>query len=62
MAKFYSKKTVLTAVAIFYAIFRGTYFLWYLDSPFRHFHKVTGLDMETLLRFGQEFPGIVNFK
>lgn len=53
MAKFYSKKTVLTAAAVFSAIVRSVYFFWYLESPFRHFHKVTGLDMETLLRFSE---------
>lgn len=53
IAGFYSKKAVLTAVGVFSAIVRSIVFFCYLESPFRHFHKVTGLDMETLLRFSE---------
>lgn len=34
-------------------ILRGVFALFYLSSPFRFFHTVPGLDMETLLRFGE---------
>ena len=34
-------------------LLRGLFLLFYLASPFRYFHCVPGLDMETLLHFGE---------
>ena len=61
MRRFYSRKLILTLVTLFALGVRGVCFFFFLKSPFRHFHQVPGLDMETLLRFsewgtGQEFP------
>ena len=34
-------------------VLRGAFALFYLSSPFRFYHTLPGLDMETLLRFGE---------
>ena len=36
---------------------RAVVFAGYLNNPFRHFHRVQGLDMETLLHFSEWAPG-----
>ena len=36
---------------------RAVVFAGYLSNPFRHFHRVQGLDMETLLHFSEWGPG-----
>lgn len=34
-------------------VLRGVFALFYVSSPFRFYHTLPGLDMETLLRFGE---------
>lgn len=41
---------------LFLAIFaRIILFINWLESPFRHYHKLSGLDMKTMLTFGEQF-------
>lgn len=50
--KFLTAHPCLTAAGTA-LILRGLFMLFFLFSPFRFFHQVPGLDMETLLRFGE---------
>ena len=45
------------AAGLFAAVVRGGFFCSWLFSPLRYFHKVPGLDMETLLHFSEWGPG-----
>ena len=47
---------ILIFSGIFSLLVRIGFFFRYLESPFRYFHKVPGLDMETLLRFSEWGP------
>ena len=50
------RKIALYAVPAFVALFARIYFAFYwLNSPFRYYHTVNGLDMKTLLQWGVEF-------
>ena len=50
---FFSRKRILSISFVVALLMRGCFFLYYCGSPFRHFHKIAGLDMETLLRFSE---------
>ena len=50
--KFLTAHPCLTAAGTA-LLLRGVFVLFFLFSPFRFFHQIPGLDMETLLRFGE---------
>ncbi len=54
---FLSRRKILLSVFFTSVIVRGVFFLCWLTSPFRYFHRIPGLDMETLLRFSEWAPG-----
>ena len=50
--EFFRKHPLLTAAGTA-LVLRGIFVLFFLSSPFRFYHCIPGLDMETLLRFGE---------
>jgi hypothetical protein len=52
-----SRRFILLSTGGFALLVRAVVFAGYLSNPFRHFHRVQGLDMETLLRFSEWAPG-----
>lgn len=53
MRIFLSRKTILLTTGLAAAAVRAGFFSFWLGSAFRFFHRVPGLDMETLLRFSE---------